>query len=304
MKAEEQKKNTTMKPEIMQTATTDKSREQIKAEREAKKAVKQAAKTKSKEKSGENTVPATTKPESTPKIEPKASKPVEKEVPKTAETPATQSSEEKSREQIKAEREAKKLAKQAAKSKGKGEVPTPANVSSQVEKLAESVSAMALTETEGDKKKATLSKAERRAIQEAQRAAKAAKAAPKAPSKSTAEKEKAPKQSNKSVVPREKSASPAKSEEKKSAKDCKIKLFSHLEYTKGTELVPINGNLHPSIIQLGEQYSKRTIVGSNARYFAFLNAIVKVSFLVWCVYINMTILTCFTLADDPSVESS
>uniref|UniRef100_T1GF53 Uncharacterized protein n=1 Tax=Megaselia scalaris TaxID=36166 RepID=T1GF53_MEGSC len=60
VKAEEQKKNTTMKPEIMQTATTDKSREQIKAEREAKKAAKQAAKTKSKEKSGENTVPATT----------------------------------------------------------------------------------------------------------------------------------------------------------------------------------------------------------------------------------------------------
>ncbi|KAL5286825.1 EIF2B4 family protein [Megaselia abdita] len=230
-----------MKTVTPATNSGEKSREQIKAEREAKKAAKQA-KTKSKE--------------VVPPLEPK---PTEVVAPKTVETVKEDTETvDKSREQIKAEREAKKLAKQASKSKGKAEPP-------QVEKVVESMATVSLSESD-DKKKPTLSKAERRAIQEAQRAAKAAKAAPIKPTVTKA----------KPSPLKEKSLSPVKSEAKKVPRDCKIKLFSHLEYTKGNPNILLNGTLHPAIIQLGEQYSKRTIVGSNARYFAFLNAIKKV----------------------------
>lgn len=275
-----------MKPEANTTNSAEKSREQIKIEREAKKAAKQSVKTKSKDKienppvskpaeATKTEIKANTKyePKAAAKLEPKvitikATTKVEpKAVAETKTFSSESSSADKLREQIKAEREAKKLAKQASKSKGK---PDP-QVTESVEQVTHAVAKVTLGESD-DTKKPVLSKAERRAIQEAQRATKALKTAPTVAN---------PKVETKSVSLKAKSKSPIKHDEKNTSKDCKIKLFRHLEYTKGIPDILLNGTLHPAIIQLGEQYSKRTIVGSNARYFAFLNAIKKVSFFIW-----------------------
>lgn len=57
-----------------------------------------------------------------------------------------------------------------------------------------------------------------------------------------------------------------------------IKLFSHLERSKAdVNLFVNNSNIHPSVARLGEQYARRTVVGSNARCIGFLNAMKMVS---------------------------
>lgn len=60
--------------------------------------------------------------------------------------------------------------------------------------------------------------------------------------------------------------------------DCKVKLFNHLESARtDVNLFVNNSQIHPIIARLGEQYAKRTVVGSNARCIAFLNALKVVS---------------------------
>lgn len=60
-----------------------------------------------------------------------------------------------------------------------------------------------------------------------------------------------------------------------------IKLFSHLERSKpDVNLFVNNPNIHPSVARLGEQYARRTVVGSNARCIGFLNAMKMVCFII------------------------
>lgn len=226
-------------------ADVETTREQVKAEREAKKLAKQAGKKKT-----DVVVTA-----------------VEKS--------------EKSKEEIMAEREAKKLAKQAGKVKvsvenntapvqeGMKKSNTDTDLAQKLEKLHISEEKVATKPVPVQEKvvnkpivvkeKVVLSKAERRAIQEAQRAAKAA------PKTTEEVKEKKPEivksvKVNVTIKPIQKPLH-------------RVKLFNHLYTDKETPEFLINSNkIHPAITKLGLQYSKGTIIGSNSRCIAFLNA--------------------------------
>ncbi|XP_062541198.1 translation initiation factor eIF-2B subunit delta-like [Armigeres subalbatus] len=130
--------------------------------------------------------------------------------------------------------------------------------------------------------KPTTSKAERRAIQEAQRAAKAEvqvkKAAPAV--KSSAE------SSTKADTPvaKKETTPPSSKQPKKTVKATDspqqqphmVKLFNHL-YTKkfaASEIVN-SSQLHPAITKLGLQYAEGVMAGSKARCLAFLKALMQ-----------------------------
>lgn len=214
-----------------------------------------------------------------------------------ATTPHSESTKtEKTREAVEAERKAKKLAKQQAKQqKGAGVsvVPSPSKQDPQ-EKLMKAISPKETVNLEKKMKQMTLvenpipsenapktlSKAERRAIQEAQRAAKAQK-------QQTAQNKGAPivtKEAPKSVivpVSKEKAKIPVPITVLKSTKMQllhKVKLFNHLYTEKCFFDTPVNTEtIHPEIVRLGVQYSHGVIVGANARCIAFLNAMKEVS---------------------------
>lgn len=226
---------------------------------------------------------------------------------------------EKDRDLVKAEREAKRLAKKNKKGGGAADTPeqaTPtvapakpiavtakkteqsqkqkAPVAEKKEKAPKVVPNLVKcpTDTEisaklenlhlSEKKaeKPPLSKAERRAIQEAQRAAKAkaqtektaAAAAPLATAKKPAT----------AAAPVKPSPTPKKAPILKKPATHRVKLFSHLYLDKQSpeELLDTrDGDLpvHPAILQLGVQQSQGTIIGANARCIAFLNALKMVS---------------------------
>lgn len=138
---------------------------------------------------------------------------------------------------------------------------------------------IAADKVEKDEKK-PLTKAERRAIQEAQRAAKATKAT-KAPEKSASSAKSSDAVTTKTKV------SSAKTKVKTTSKEPtperklavhkipqhRVKLFNHL-YKPALPIDIINSDtIHPSILRLGAQYSSGIVKGSNARVLAFLNAI-------------------------------
>jgi len=156
------------------------------------------------------------------------------------------------------------------------------------------------------KSKAEL-KAERRALQEAQRAAKLAKSGGDVAQKSKpgAESQNSVKQKaqDASIVPQKKPDASRVSyqvqmddekvqrkEAKKLAKQHvpirsrgqkKVTLFSHLhQYEKDTSLTKeisfVSGAIHPVIIRLGLQYAEGAISGANARCIALMNAFKKV----------------------------
>uniref|UniRef100_A0A336LY21 Translation initiation factor eIF2B subunit delta n=1 Tax=Culicoides sonorensis TaxID=179676 RepID=A0A336LY21_CULSO len=200
---------------------------------------------------------------------------------------------EKSREEIEAERKAKKMAKQQAKQQKGAPVPQKSPVAEKStvdpqEKLMKAILSpkhsanleqkmenLKITETQnteaGKTGQKTLTKAERRAIQEAQRAAKAQKQSmPAKTAKTTApvSKEKSP---SKVVLP--KSSTVLKSTASKIQLLHKVKLFNHLYTEKCCFDTPVNTEtIHPEIVRLGVQYSHGVIVGANARCIAFLNA--------------------------------
>ncbi|XP_041449054.1 translation initiation factor eIF-2B subunit delta isoform X2 [Drosophila obscura] len=204
---------------------------------------------------------------------------------------------DKTRDQIKAEREAKKAAKQAAKvaksSGAKVEAPVQQLANLKVtEKIPAPTVAPAPAVVE-EKKKPALSKADRRALQEAQRAAKAqgqgqvkkAQPAAKAPASATAKTKAAathttPKELKRESVSPVKSAtaaSPSKNTSSTAKSECKVKLFNHLVCAeKGASLFINDPLVHPSMARLGVQYAQRTVVGSNARCIAFLHALRQV----------------------------
>jgi len=122
-------------------------------------------------------------------------------------------------------------------------------------------------------------KAERRAKQEAQRAAKFAKTNAKAdqPSKAVESKSNSPKEKTavkESSKPIESAFQnpPAKIAIEKEVLH-KMKLFSHLPQFKKFD---IDENIHPAILEVGYQYNKGIISGSNARCIALLEALKEV----------------------------
>lgn len=243
--------------------------------------------------------------EETEEIEKYTSKMVEETI--TEKPKSEWSTANKTREEVKAEREAKKLAKQQAKKKNKDveglnkeiTLEQSSNVEINETKFAQSttcnneslgqkniksieskLSSTKISDSENKtsqskkEKKPSQTKAERRAIQEAQRAAKAAATTAKSELKPA---------TNTKLVKTTPSATKDNSllcGEKlplKLSKDCKVKLFNHLENCrKDSNLFANNSNIHPIVVRLGEQYAKRTIVGSNARCISFLNALKKV----------------------------
>ncbi|XP_075150546.1 uncharacterized protein LOC142224651 [Haematobia irritans] len=106
--------------------------------------------------------------------------------------------------------------------------------------------------------KTALSKAERRAIQEAQRAPKDHSQAQKASGNKVG--------SNTPKTPQSKTASAVK------AVSGSDKVSPNERPKTSVNLFGNNSQIHPSVARLGEQYAKRTVVGSNARCIAFLNA--------------------------------
>ncbi|XP_026840752.1 translation initiation factor eIF-2B subunit delta isoform X2 [Drosophila persimilis] len=193
---------------------------------------------------------------------------------------------DKTRDQIKAEREAKKAAKQAAKaaksSGTKVEPPVQKLANLKVTDKTPTLTAAPSSAADDDKKPA-LSKAERRALQEAQRAAKAqgqgqlkkAQPAVKAPGAGTVLKEQ--KRESVSPVKSATSSSPSKNSLFTAKSECKVKLFNHLVCAeKGASLFINDPLVHPSMARLGVQYAQRTVVGSNARCIAFLHALRQV----------------------------
>ncbi|XP_031633521.1 translation initiation factor eIF-2B subunit delta isoform X2 [Contarinia nasturtii] len=131
--------------------------------------------------------------------------------------------------------------------------------------------------------KKQLSKAERRAIQEAQRAAKAAKVAEKPAQnaeKQTVKKETSvtkPTTGTKPIPSTSKDAcKPSTSKEvnvrRSQPQLHRVKLFNHLYTNISRDNVLNSGTIHPAIVRLGVQYSSGIVKGCNARGLAFMSA--------------------------------
>lgn len=130
-----------------------------------------------------------------------------------------------------------------------------------------------------------VTKAERRAVQEAQRAAKAGKPAGGQP-KENASKEQKKAVSNKgpeSPRPGPTLKKPANSAADKSGglvvdnrKGKQVSLFQHIDYAKGADTASAYGTVHPVILALGVQFAAYKICGANARTIATLQAFRKV----------------------------
>lgn len=130
----------------------------------------------------------------------------------------------------------------------------------------------ASTDKNESKSKAEL-RAERRAKQEAQRAAK----------QQQLSKEKVSVKSEESLKPRIETVSESlvKKDVKSIMKENvhEVNLFKHLYQERRLSffnIATVNSNIHPTIVRLGVQYANKIIVGSNARCVAFLVAVKQV----------------------------
>lgn len=245
-----------LEQKIMDPPKTEKSREEVLAEREAKKAAKAAAKGKGKA-PAKPASPAESVPLQKSSTDSELSEKLDKlhisEPPLKATANAQPAAATPSHD-------AKQLSKAERKAQFEAQNPNLAK---------------AKPET-----KPAVSKAERRAVQEAQRAAKAEaqvkKTAPatlKAKPEPAAEAQKA-----------KKDASPQK-HAKKSARAADapqqqqphmVKLFNHLYTTKFAASEIVNSTqLHPAITKLGLQYAEGVMAGSKARCLAFLKALMQ-----------------------------
>lgn len=259
----------------------EKSKEQILAERQAKKATKQQIKKEPTTAPKVDTkVTETKKPQSALVSETKPPKPA------VVATPT-----EMSKDKVHTEREAKKLAKQAKKKCGAEpatndkpiKTKTPAAAKSQAKPVvskenitpvnppAEIVVKMEQLKLENDvtseKIKQVPSKAERRAIQETQRSIKA---------KALEDKKVVIIKTVTKVAPKSLPVSAAKISTGSVSSLHKVKLFKHLYNEKCSLNLDVNNTLHPAMVKLGIQYANDTVVGSNSRCYAFLNAMKKV----------------------------
>ncbi|XP_016988166.2 translation initiation factor eIF-2B subunit delta isoform X2 [Drosophila rhopaloa] len=269
--------------------STEKTRDQIIAEREAKKLAKQAKKQNKPSTSAppatkiiteveQTTITTKLTTTTTTKAQEKVNSLAPKADPATVANGKDAEPGEKSREQIKAEREAKKAAKKAGKGAG-------AKVEATTQQLADLKVAdkakvsLPATDPDQEKKKPVLSKAERRAVQEAQRAAKAqgqTKKSQPAGKTTTTAPPKETKRESASPTKAATSSSPSKCPASTPNGECRVKLFNHLVCAKGDSQFINDPLVHPSIASLGVQYAMRTVVGSNARCIAFLHALRQV----------------------------
>ncbi|XP_016929610.2 translation initiation factor eIF2B subunit delta [Drosophila suzukii] len=284
-------------PGTQDAVAPEKTREQVMAEREAKKLAKQAKKQNKPQSPATPATPAapatkiitevvqttiTTKltTTTTTKAQEKLDSLAIKTVPPTVANGNDAEAGEKSREQIKADRGAKKAAKKAGKGAGAKVEDTTQRLSDLKESdKAPAKAAPPATENDLEKKKPALSKAERRAIQEAQRAAKTQGQAKKPQPAGKAPPTAAPKEPKRESVSPTKAAtssSPSKCPASTPSGECRVKLFNHLVCAKEDSQFINDPLVHPSIARLGVQYAKRTVVGSNARCIAFLHALRQV----------------------------
>nr|XP_040240693.2 translation initiation factor eIF-2B subunit delta isoform X2 [Anopheles coluzzii] len=265
-------------------AKTDKTREEILAEREAKKAAKLAAKTKSKDKEApppakqqqQNAQSAGKAKEQRPagtKVEPAKAPPTELKKSSTdasicekmkelhisdgpAGTAGTVAEKSETKELSKAERKALFEAKNPALA---GNAPEGATKPA----------------------KPALSKAERRAIQEAQRAAKAEAQQTKkrdTPAAKPDAKKPGPKADTEPVKTKplaKKAATPTGAVGGTGApRKHIVNLFNHLHQPKFAATDIVNSpTLHPAVTKLGIQYAKGAVVGSKARCLALLKVL-------------------------------
>lgn len=130
--------------------------------------------------------------------------------------------------------------------------------------------------------KKQLTKAERRAIQEAQRAAKTSKSTEKSAPQPTKKETTEPKPSTSAASKQQNTQSKSngaiarKSVVKKPPQhQHRVKLFNHL-YVDISPADPLSTTVHPAIVRLGVQYSSGVVKGCNARGLAFMSAIKSV----------------------------
>ncbi|XP_029725705.2 translation initiation factor eIF-2B subunit delta [Aedes albopictus] len=247
--------NIVKQPEqTMEPAKTEKSREEVMAEREAKKAAKAAAKGKGKDKP---------KPAAQPEANPLQKSSTDSSLsekldklhisdPPTVAQPAASVPAKTTNQLSKAERKAQFEAQNPNLAKPKAEA------------------------------KAATSKAERRALQEAQRAAKAeaqakkTTAAPKASAESTVKPTTPAAKKEVTSTSAKQTKKPVKSADSPQQQPHMVKLFNHL-YTKkfaASEIVN-SAQLYPAITKLGLQYAEGVMAGSKARCLAFLKALMQ-----------------------------
>lgn len=251
-------------------------REKVKAEREAKRQAKQAAKQKLQDKNRNLTTDG-----------PQGAIEKEKQVPPSKSASKTT---QKSSPSGKVERRGERKASESLPSKTATEKSPSAvtdEIVSKLEILKIESSVAPTTEANDTEKKSSkqLTKAERRAIQEAQRAAKATKTqAPASNAKAKTEPRlksaatpighlTAPTNEAEAKKSSSKHHSARKSPTK-SAPLHRVKLFNHLYADK--TIPPIDAlsstKMHPAIVRLGTQYASGIVKGSNARCLAFMNA--------------------------------
>lgn len=247
-------------------------RDKVKQEREMRRLAKLATKQKQQDKSRDlpNLPPADDKkPNVKPDAAPKSVKNVAKTPQMSATSAETQNSHRKSQKHGKGEEKTGKATN----------VPTPETVANDLNKLQIGSDSKQSTNVAVEKsEKKPLTKAERRAIQEAQRAAKAEKV--------PAKKETAPPKAATSaaaVVSSKPANTQSKSNELvarkplvKKAQQHKVKLFNHLYVDISPDNLLNSSLIHPAIVRLGVQYSSGVVKGCNARGLAFMSAIKSV----------------------------
>lgn len=250
-------------------------RDKVKAEREARRLAKVAAKQKTQDK-GRN-LPDTSPPESN-----NPTKPIESAAPPVAKTvPSAASKKDAKIENAKP----KKQPNSQTKANKPSAKPEEVAVVEKLEQLNISNKSVELTPAAvdaDDKTKKVLTKAERRAIQEAQRAAKAGKTATTTKTGASAPAAAGNKKVTLTPKPVAVKSAPAGSKEKllrksptKAIPIHRVKLFNHLYVDKkdSRQNIVNSATIHPAIIRLGVQYETGVVKGSNARCIAFLNAI-------------------------------
>lgn len=254
-------------------------RDKVKSEREARRLAKQAAKQKLQDKS--RNLPQNPSPESKSKEDQeKRTSTKTPEPEKSNKRPSTKGERKKDRKSSEGDGKKKQsndqeVTEKLAKLKIKDTSQSPA---------AETSSAMPADKADPEKKSTKqLSKAERRALQEAQRAAKANKTSGTngvtAPTKQANVKKEPTATTSKPKSPAGESSSKSKVFRKPSIKTTnlhRVKLFNHLyNHTDKSVLNDTinSNNLHPAIIRLGVQYASGIVKGCNARCLAFMNAI-------------------------------
>lgn len=252
MEAKNQKKN-----ESSGDTTPVVDREKVKAEREAKKLAKQAAKQKLQDKNrnltpNESQTNEVNKPEKVQQKQNEKQKPVDNK---------------------KKEKEPQKI-----------QLPVKAvEVTEKLSKLE--ISRKSENAEVGEKKQVT--KAERRAIQEAQRAKKAGKIPVKSDASTSGKQQQqqqklTPPSPTTEKVPKSISPGPQSASKSASASSSallhRVKLFNHLYTDRALQShKTLNSSVvHPAVVRLGTQYTNLIVKGANARVLAFMNAIKSV----------------------------